>query len=151
MQPQASSPLEDEEDREHAKIARAVAKLLRPSIMEAVDSALQRNLQEIKADVISQAWKIQEAEQRISDIEGGLEALQSSSHSAEQVIQSLLDKVADMKNCSRRRNSRKIGLPETYKPAELHRICSIAIPEALGITSPCLVERAHRLGPLIPE
>lgn len=33
-----------------------------------------------------------------------------------------------------------------YKPNEIHHVCVVAIPEALGLTT-CLQERAHRLGP----
>lgn len=61
--------------------------------MEAVDTALQRCLQDIKKDLNNQTQKLQEAEKQISNLEDDIGALQGSFHSAEQAIQILLEKV----------------------------------------------------------
>lgn len=51
----------------------------------------------------------------------------------------------------RRNNLRIIGIPETYNTADVMRICTKGIPEALGIKDRVWVERAHLIGPYLQE
>lgn len=81
-------------------------------------------------------------------MEEDLTYIHESTAEADGIIKYLLEKVDDLENCSRRSNLRIIGLPESYTNTDLNRICSIAIPEALGLQAKCVVERTHRLGAL---
>lgn len=61
-------------------------------------------------------------------------------------MQSLMAKLDDLENRSRRNNLRIVWLPETYKPQDLLHLCTHEIPKALDIKKQCEVEGAHRLG-----
>lgn len=43
----------------------------------------------------------------------------------------------DLENRSRHNNLRLVGLPETVKMAELHRLCEAELPTALGLNLNC--------------
>lgn len=60
----------------------------------------------------------------------------------EKTVQYMADKINDLENPSRGNNLRIIGLPEAYKMANLHRLCTEYIPKVLGIKHICTVERA---------
>lgn len=56
-----------------------------------------------------------------------------------------------MENRSRKNNLWIVGLPEHYKAGELYKPCTKSIPQVLGLTTKCMVERAHRLGGYNPD
>lgn len=116
--------------------------------MEAVEAAMHKSLQSLKADMASHSKRLQEAETRISAIEDDMEVLQATCNSFDHDIKALLDIVEDQKHHSSRSNFPITGIPETYNANDLQRFCSVAIPEALGLYSPCVVVRAHCIGPL---
>lgn len=62
-----------------------------------------------------------------------------------QTQQYILDKLDDFENQSRGNNLRVIGLPKSFNSDSLQDICTSDIPSTLGITSLCIVERAHRM------
>lgn len=62
-----------------------------------------------------------------------------------------MEKIDDLENRPRRSNLSIIGIPETYKAADLYHLCSNVLPKALGLDSQYIVERAHRLGALMPD
>lgn len=143
------SYIEGSQSGEHyQRIAQEVAKILRPTIVEAVEEAVQRSLQAIQVSLEKQAQQISETETRINSLEEGVLEAHTQAAQVDRTIQSLLDKVDDLENQARRNNLRIIGLPEAYNQADIMRICTRGIPEALGLPSPTPVERAHRLGPL---
>lgn len=124
-----------------------MAQLLHSNVVKAVEQALQDNVHEIKRDLTSQAKKMTEAKQRISDLEDELSETQAHVAKAESHRQELIDKLEDLENRSRQNNLRIIGLPESYKPQSLMDLIQSLIPKALGIKSPCIAERAHPIGP----
>lgn len=59
----------------------------------------------------------------------------------------MAEKIDNLENRSRRSNLRLVGLPESYLRSTLIHLFQEKIPALLGITDPCWVERAHRVGP----
>lgn len=116
--------------------------------MEAVEFALHKSLQSLKVELTIQSQYIQEAKSCITAVEEEAEGLQANYNSSDHILKALLEKVEDLENRSMRSNLRIIGVPESYNANDLLRLCSKAIPEALGLQSPCVVERAHCIGPL---
>lgn len=131
----------------YTKIAEAVAKILKPTITAAVEHAMQQGLLQIRQDIAAHASSLKEAEHRINTLEEDLlEAHAKLSH-FNSLTQAMQEKIDDLENRSRRNNVRIVGLPESYQSSALNELCATTIPEALDIPSPCLVERAHRIGP----
>lgn len=75
----------------------------------------------------------------------------SLSTKSDNTLQILADKVDNLENRSRRNNLRPIGMPETVKPSELHKICEETLPKALGIYRKIVVRRAHCIGAPQPD
>uniref|UniRef100_A0A8C5QXN8 LINE-1 type transposase domain-containing protein 1 n=1 Tax=Leptobrachium leishanense TaxID=445787 RepID=A0A8C5QXN8_9ANUR len=101
------------------------------------------------SQLTSQAQRLTEVEERVSTLEDGLTHLQTSVESHDSLLSSLIDKVDDLENRSRRNNLRIVRLPETVKGPQLHHVVSSWLPTALGLTDnlALTVERVHRLGP----
>lgn len=123
-------------------MAQAVAELLRPTIMEAVDAAMEKNMRSIKETLALHTQQLRELEDRVAAVEEDLTDIHNSAAETDGVIKFLLEKVDDLENRSKRNNLRIVGLPEAYTNSDLTRLCSVTIPEALGLQSPCVVERA---------
>lgn len=68
---------------DHERIAQAVAMLLKPTIIEAVDAALSKSFQSISVGIDTQEKRMQEAEERIVIAEEDISALYSSSNTAD--------------------------------------------------------------------
>lgn len=115
-------------------------------IQETVEASLQQGLTQLRTDMASQAKNIGDMQQCIVNAEDYIQEGQSHTQTLENTIQLMADNIDDSENRSKRNNLRIIGLPETYKMANLQRLCAEDIPKALGIKHACTVERAHRLG-----
>lgn len=94
-----------------AKIAQAVALILQPTIITAVEHSLKQGLAEIKKELYTQAQQLAEEEQRISVLEDDLSQAQNKCDLLDRTTQVLKDKVDDLENRSRRNNFRIVGLP----------------------------------------
>lgn len=90
-----SSP-EGGEAADHGRIAQAVAKLLHPTVMESVETALHKSIHSIKGELASKEQ--QETEHRISILDDDLGGIQASHNTMEQAYESLLDKLYDLEN-----------------------------------------------------
>lgn len=66
-------------------------------------------------------------------------------------VLAVVDKLESLENRSRLNNIHIVGLPETSKAADLHKLCVIDITKELGMVRECMVERAQRLGILQAE
>uniref|UniRef100_A0A8C5PCI5 Uncharacterized protein n=1 Tax=Leptobrachium leishanense TaxID=445787 RepID=A0A8C5PCI5_9ANUR len=110
---------------------------------------LSASLELALSQLTSQAQRLTEVEDRVSTLEDGLTPLQTTVDSHDSLLSTLLDKIDDLENRSRRNNLRIVGLPETVKGPQLQHFVSTWLPTALGIATnvPLVVERVHRLGP----
>lgn len=106
---------------------------------------------QVKQELGEQAARVTGVEQRTANLEDEHTHALAAIHKLEQQYQTLLDKIDDLENRSRRSNIRIIGLPESYSAGALLKLCERKIPQALGLKQSCTVERAHRMGPLKPD
>lgn len=127
-------------------MALAVAAILSPTIAEAVERVVAAGISQLCKELGEQARRLSEVEHRLSDLEDELQTSFTNDAKSAQTQQYLLDKIDDLENRSFRNNLRIIGLPESFKAVLISEICSLRIPQALGISSACTIERAHRLG-----
>lgn len=147
-----AAPADGKGDAEtHQRIAQAVAQILRPTIVDAVEEAVRKSLQSIQVTLERQTQRLTETEQRISSVEDEVLEVQAQGLQTETTMKTLMDKLDDLENRARRNSLRIIGIPESYNAADLMRLCTKAIPGALGIHRTTPVERAHRLGPIYPD
>lgn len=128
------------QSQDYTLIAQAVAEILKPTIREAVEQAIHSSLHSIREDLNTHDKRIEEAEQRIGTLEEELMEAHSLSTKSENRIQLLLDKVDDLENRSRKNNLHIVGVPESVKAEELHRLCEEAISQALGLNKRVSVE-----------
>lgn len=135
----------------HERMAQAVAKVLLPTIIETVDEAVHKSLHSIQMSMEVQVQRITETESCISLMEEDIMEFHSHNTNTEATIKTLLEKIDDLENRSRRNNLRIIGIPESYKATYKMRLCIKAIPKALGLHNTMPVERAHCLGPFQQE
>lgn len=141
----------ENDDESHQRIAQAVARLLRPTIVDAVEGAMNRSIQAIKVSLEKQAHRLTESENRINLLKEDVLEVETQGLQTENTVKFLLDKLDDLENQARRNNLRIIGIPESYNHTDIMRLCTKGIPEALGISTSTPVERAHRLGPLTAD
>lgn len=90
-------------------------------------------------------------EQRVSQLEEESQEDHFTITSLQQTTQQLQEKLDDLENRSRRNNLRIVGLPKPYKAGELYKPCTKSIPQVLGLTTKCMVKRAHRLRGYNPD
>lgn len=129
---ETQSPAEDEVPSEHERRALGVAKLLRPTIVQAVEFALNKSLHSIKEEMETQSKRLQEAKTRIAAVEEKVGMIQATCNSSEQDIKALLKKIDGRKNRSRS-NLHIIGIPGSYNNNDLQRLCSMRISEAYSV------------------
>lgn len=127
-------------------MARAVAALLSPKITAAVDRAVAAGITQLRKEMGEHAKFMSELEHHLSDLDDEVQGSQASDQQQTQTQQYILEKINDFENRSRRNNPRVIGLPESFNVVSLLEVCAISLHQALGITTPCVVEIAHRLG-----
>lgn len=82
----------DEVHQNHERIAQAVAKLLKPTIMEAVDVALSKSLQLIREQVEAQEQHMKEAKSSIETVEEDVAVLFSATNAIDKIIKTLMKK-----------------------------------------------------------
>lgn len=83
-------PLNAVTEDTHECMAQAVAKILRPTIMQAVDEAVHKSLQSFQKSLETQAQRITETESRISLIEDDFVDFQTHTTTTEATIKTLL-------------------------------------------------------------
>lgn len=127
------------------KIAQAVAVLLAPTITSSVEKAIQTGLELIRRELVDHTSRINEAEKSISSVKEELYQAQAFEQSQDKANQLILQKRKDLENRLRRNNLRFVGVLESLHPSTLLEFCATRIPEALGLNSTCVLERAHRL------
>lgn len=116
----------------------------------AFDSKFEGVLQaikEVKADVRSFSSRMDEAEQRISNVEDTVTTEKSKVDMLAKQIDILTNKIDEMENRSRRCNVRLVNLPPVEADDPVGFITKW-LPEALGATTfpaPLIIEAAHRL------
>lgn len=128
-------------------LASSVAAHLKADIVTTIAEVLSLQLGPINAALESHSSRIATSESRIQEVDSALRDLHHTSRDHSKSIAYLLDKVDDLENRARRNNLRLVGLPESVPAKDLEHYCSVILPQALGISSPCKVERAHRIGP----
>lgn len=133
---------------DHQALASSVAAFLKADIISAIAEAIQHHLGPINAALDAYSARIGSVESRVDAIEHSMQEAHSEADRGKAQIQFLLEKVDDLENRARRNNLRIVGLPESVAVKDLPHFCSTVIPQALGLKSPCTVERAHRLGPM---
>lgn len=118
---------------DYDQIARSVAALLKPMIEETIQPSIQQGLTQLRKDMATQGKSISDMQQWIAAAEEIIQEGQTCTEALEKTIQYMAEKIYDLENGSWRNNLRILGLPETYKMADLQRLCTEAIPKALGI------------------
>lgn len=136
---------------DYEKISTEVAKILQPTIANTVELAITKAFTDLRNEVQEQAGILANTEQRMSIIEDDTASQLQQILELEQLTKKMAEKIDDLENRSRRSNLRLVGLPESYPASTLIQICQEKIPALLGITEPCWVERAHRVGPQRPD
>lgn len=94
----------------------------------------------MRAELQTHTHHPEEAEQRILQNRDDIQGTQTQINKINHTMQSLMDKLDDLENRSRRNNLRIVGLPVTYKPQDLLHLCTHEIPKALDIKKQCEVE-----------
>lgn len=107
-------------------------------------------IRSVKGDVQAHLRRLNEAEERLSRAEDDVTSLQGKVKQLEQTVWSLCDKITNYEDRSRRSNLRLVGLPEKTEGRDMCGFLEKWLPGALGncFTSPPVIERAHRIGPL---
>ncbi|XP_053568803.1 olfactory receptor 1361-like [Bombina bombina] len=126
------------------EIATLVSALIGPKLEE-IHIRLNIILEELK----SQAERIKEMEQRISNCEDTQIKVQLQMEALLKQNISLSNKIDEMENRSRRSNLRLIGIPESLRPQDLKKFVERTIPELLGLNPEeniFTTERVHRMG-----
>ncbi|GAA6068639.1 uncharacterized protein LOC122824645 [Tachysurus ichikawai] len=110
-------------------------------------------IKSIKTDLINHLKRIGEAEERISQIEVDITALQHKVKELEGVTLSLCNKIQDLENRGRRSNLRLIGLPEKTERLDVCTFLENWLPNLLSNTfkSALVIERAHRVRQINPN
>lgn len=138
----STSPLTQHSQTEavpdYKTIAEAVAALLQPSIVQAVEQALSTALTDLQKEVRNISHAIQDLEQRIVLVEEENAKILSSQADLEKINAELREILDDLENRSRRNNVRIIGLLEEIKSAALFQFCQSTLTQLLNITSDCL-------------
>lgn len=109
-------------EEKYTGIAAAVAQLMKLMIREMVEAAMASGLEQIRAEVTKQSTRLGEAEQQISTAEDDIQEQQVLIDKLNSNMQSVLQKLYDLENRSRRNNLRIKGLPETHKATDLIQI-----------------------------
>lgn len=144
-------PGEEGVDEATLRIAREVAKIRRPTIVEAVEEAVRKSLHSMQSTLDTHAQRITDTEARVVTVEEEVAEVYSHMSHTDDTIKALWEKIDDLENRTRRNNLRIIGIPETYSSTDIMRICTKGIPEALGIKERVQVERTHHIGPYSQE
>lgn len=77
-------------------MAQAIADILKPTIKDAVEQAIQSSLTKLQADMQAQDKRIGETEQRINTLEEEIMEVQSTTTKSDMTIKMLLEKGEDL-------------------------------------------------------
>ncbi|OCT94557.1 hypothetical protein XELAEV_18012232mg [Xenopus laevis] len=143
---------------EQSLIAVEVAKLLNPTIENAIQSAiekalgqLQNSIKSLNENLSSQNRQLLEIQNLVSDIQDDTISSSMRVGELEKKTRDLQSKVDDLENRTIRNNLRFIGIPESFKVNDLITLITVTIPTKLGIhqnLTNMRLERVHRIGPL---
>lgn len=107
----------------------------------------------LKNELQAQANRITETEDRIGRAEDDLHAMHNTVKKLKEKCDTLESRVEEQENRGRRNNLRIIGIPEKAEGQDMCAFLEGWLPKALGtdiFPSPPVIERAHRIGRLIP-
>lgn len=97
-------------DPAHASIAEAVAALLAPTIVSAVETAVSQGISQLKKELGVHLQRIQETEHRIFSVEEEVLQVFSTVSSHDDALQVLQDKLEGQENTSRHNKPCLIGI-----------------------------------------
>ncbi|KAK1894406.1 Cingulin-like protein 1 [Dissostichus eleginoides] len=114
---------------------------------------VNRQLNEIATDLKATVCRVEEAEQRVSDMEdwsAGAKDVICQALAAQESIQA---KLTDLESCARRNNMRIYGIPEDIEGASVQQFIENFIKTELSLTDTELgIQRCHRaLSPKPPQ
>nr|XP_014347364.1 PREDICTED: uncharacterized protein LOC106704576 [Latimeria chalumnae] len=105
-------------------------------------------LHQIKSDITALTNRVEETEQRISNVEDEVHRITSDKKEKNEKLTLLLNKIEDLENRSRRNNLCLIGIPETPDMADTMKVVKNILGSILQIDPESSeipeVERAHR-------
>lgn len=110
-------------------------------------------IKSIQSDLVTHSKRIGESEERISQTEEDVTALQRKVKKLEEITSSLRNKVQDLEDRGRRSNLRLVGLPEKTEGSDTCAFLENWLPKILTDTfdhAP-VIERAHRIGQIHPN
>lgn len=116
-------------------------------------SSLKADMAFVRQDMQQIKERVKEAEVRISTVEDQLPPIHKELKQATQQIATLLNKVDDLENRSRRNNVRLVGVPERVEGRDPVAFFESWLKETIGsdALSPYFtIERAHRVPPRPP-
>ncbi len=102
----------------------------------------------IKSDFKDFAARLEQAEDRIGNIEDDIAGEKTKTAMLEKQVSELTSKVDDLENRSRRSNLRLVNLPEKVEKGNAVAFLEKWLPDVLGpetFPAPLVIERAHRL------
>lgn len=102
----------------------------------------------IKSDIKDFSGRLQQAENRIGDVEDEVASEKTKLAVMEKQVSELTSKVDDLENRSRRSNLRLVNLPEKVEKGNAAAFLEKWLPNVLGPETfpvPLVIERAHRL------
>uniref|UniRef100_H3AKR2 L1 transposable element RRM domain-containing protein n=1 Tax=Latimeria chalumnae TaxID=7897 RepID=H3AKR2_LATCH len=105
-------------------------------------------LHQIKADIMALINRVEETEQRISNVEDEVHRITNDEKEKNEKLTFLLNKIEDLENRSRRNNLRLTGIPETTDMVDTMKVVKNVLGSILQIEPESSeipeVERAHR-------
>lgn len=110
-------------------------------------------INDVKEDIQLHSQRIKETEERISQTEDDVTFLEGKVKKLEKTVETLYDKITEQEDRSRRSNVRLVGLPEKSEGSDLCGFLEKLLCDTLkeGFSSPPILERAHRIGPINPK
>ncbi|PIO33985.1 hypothetical protein AB205_0123800, partial [Aquarana catesbeiana] len=119
-----------------------------------MERALRQDIEALQADTAHIGGRVETLEASVEDITPTLQALQTHCQTQDQRIDSLLDQLDDVENCSRRVNIRIRGLTEATAPKDIVPTLQGVFKQILGREAPAQIEidPAHMaLRPLLDD
>lgn len=132
---------------DYKRLAIEVARQIAPDLQETLEHTLQTSLGRKQNELQAHTSRLEELEQRVLLLESDNDTLNTKIKSKEEKVGKMGDRLEDLENCSHCNNLRMVGLPKSIKHSDLHNICEADLPQALGLTHKCRIDRAHRIDP----
>lgn len=121
--------------------------MMRNDFATKIDGVLNA-IQDVKRDVRDFSGRMDEAEERISNVEDTVNSEKGKTEALVKQVALLTYKLDELENRSRRSNLRLVNLPEKVEKNKAVAFLEKWLPEALGLATfptPPIIERAHRL------